>query len=454
MSVNLTTYFERIGAIGGLIYDFNNFAATNAVTDTNFISQYFTGDDLAMIDGFQSQQSSAQSSLNGYPGYWQGVAATITNTMVLNSNPLLTSTNTIASLQAIIYQMQQATQTLQTYNSSVTITPTLIQGDGVCVGNVTTPDGLNCQMAFVENVTIACTQDENTSSGLIGNETFVGTGQVGYSAIGYQYPGGSGSSVTTSAINADGNNSFGTLLYNGDFENWTANVPNDFEVVTGTAGTQILQGSVPYTGTYNLQFVGDGSTLTQITQTFGTDTPATLAYATSYAVNCWIKCSATPAAGVLTISLVNGSGTVINNEQGTPNTITKALTGVSTTYIPFNGIFQLPQVVPSTVKLSIKLTTALSSAHTLDIDRLALGPVTTMYNGGPSFAIFSGSTNFYAGPNNSTPGDYFTLAVANGRPSNNKTMLWLLDRLFSLKQNSLIFPTSGSPTYADTLITT
>jgi hypothetical protein len=456
MTINFTEYFERIGAIGGLISDFNEFGNTNAVTDTNNISQYFTGDDLAMIDGFESQQSSAQNAMNSYPAYWQGVAATIVNTMVLNDNPLLTSTNTVASLQELIYQMQQNSQTVHQHLSSFTITPTLLEGNGVCVGNITTPDGLNCQLAFVENVTIECTQDQNTSIGLAGNETFTAFGQVGYAPIAYNYPGGSGASVSTGAINADGSNSFGTLLVNGDFESWTItpNIPDNWESLVGTPGTTILQGSTPYTGTYNLQFVGNGSELTSITQTFGLDTAATLAYGTSYAVNCWVKVSATPAAGVLELSLIDENNNVINNQQGVPNTITKNLTGVSTTYLPVNGIFQLPQIVPTTVKLRISLSTALSAAHTVDVDRIALGPVTTLYAGGPSFAIFSGSIDFYAGENNSTPGDYFTLAVVNARPTNNNTFFWLLDRLYSLKQNNLVFPTSASPTQADTLITT
>jgi hypothetical protein len=449
--INFNLYFQRIGAIGGLISDFNTFGASNCVVDTNNISQYFSGDDLAMIDGFESQQLSAQNAMNSYPSYWQSTAANIINTTVLNDNPLLTSTNTVASLKELIYQMQQNSQTLKQYLTAFTVTPTLVQGNGSCVGSVVNPDGSNCQMALVENVTIACTQDQNSSSGLLGNENFLGSGQVGYPTISWQYPGGSGASIGTSAINASKNNANGTLINNGDFETWASNVPANWEVLVGTPGSTIKQGNSPYTGTSDLQFIGNGSELTSITQTFGVDTASNLSYGIQYAFNLWVK--STAASGVLEISLVNGSNTIINDQAGTPNAVTKTLSGLAS-YTAVNGCFRIPQIVPSTMKLRVRLSTAASAASVTDIDRLGFGPVTTLYSGGPSFAVFSGSTPFYAGPNPSTPGDYFTLTTTNPRPTNQKTFLWLLDRIYRLKQNGLMFPTASSPTISDALITT
>jgi streptogramin lyase len=444
--------FTRLGAIGGIIADSNAFQATNIPSDTDFITDNYSGQDLSLIDTVGTQQASGQSVMSGYLSYWQSVAVNTVNQMVYEDNPLISASDIVASLQEVIYQMQQNSQSLKQYLTTSNITPVLIQGNGVCVASVLTPDGLNAQMILNENITIACSQDQNTDPSLAGNETFSATGQVGTDSLNWLYPLGSGATVATSAINASADASFGTLLTNGDFESWTLipNVPDNWEILVGTAGTTIVKGTNPYTGSYDLQFNGNGSELTALTQTFGTDNPSSLVYPGQWAVNCWVRVSATPAAGVLELSLIDENNAVINDQQGTPNTVTLDLTSVSTTYVPLNAIFRLPQLVPTTIKLRISLSTALSNGKDVYIDRIGFGPVTYLYQMGPSFAIFSGSENFYAGPNASTPGDYFTLTPSNSRPQN--SFLWLMDRLFNLKQNNLIFPTSNTPTITELLI--
>lgn len=448
--------FTRLGQLIQALSDINVFQAGTFATDmANINAQYASNP--AFIDGIGSTTLNSQNSIGSVNGTLSTYAANTVNGMVLADNPQLTATNLLNSLQELIYQMNEASQTVK--QSIITQTITAFSGNlgnGVLVGSFKTSDGLVAENTFAENVVAYCRTDVNSGANFAGNEIFGVYGQVYYTPFDWRYPGGSGAQSSLTCLNGSNNNSGGNLLNNGGFENFTSNTPNNWTVITGTPGTTILKSTAsPYVGLADLEYAGNGSENTAIAQTFAltAGTSATLSALTQYAFNCWVSVSATPAAGVLEIALVNSSNTVIDDAQGNPCSATLALTGVSTTYVPFNGVFNTPQEMPSTVKLIIKLSTPLSSGKNVFIDQLAFGATKQLYNGGPSFAMFSGSENFYADVNNSTQPDTFTAAFTNdqGGSSNGKHFMLGFDRFFNMRNLGLQLPSSASPTIADTL---
>jgi hypothetical protein len=107
----------------------------------------------------------------------------------------------------------------------------------------------------------------------------------------------------------------------------------------------------------------------------------------------------------------------------------------------------LPRVLPATVRLRVRVSTAISSGTNIFIDRLAMGTISALYTGGPGAAIFSGNVPFIQG-------DGWNVTTTNDRggSSNMGTFQALFDRLFNMRALGLLLPSSGLPTIADTLI--
>jgi hypothetical protein len=172
--------------------------------------------------------------------------------------------------------------------------------------------------------------------------------------------------------------------------------------------------------------------------------PVTLAALTQYVCNLWVKCSANaPAAGVLTIDLVDGvGGSVINDQAGTANSFTFGHASYTTSFQAVNGVFRTPAALPSQIYLRIRISTAVTNLVSLYLDEVYLGEMDALYQDGPSIALFDGSTAWLAA-------DVVTLTVTNDRGG---ALHEYLDRVLGLRESGLQFPVSGSPTQADSLI--
>lgn len=335
-------------------------------------------------------------------------------------------------------------------------TPT---GNPIVVASALNGSGKTLQYALGETLTFTCSADAQTGGATAKQEAILVTGQAPItSQWSYLWPGGSGASLQANACDSTVNNSGVSLngLQNSDFETFTtANVPDNWTIATGAAGTQVISGGSgnAYKGSNSVGFVGDSSTLTAITQ-LSNQPPSTTVGAggtnfkpaplTPYAVNGWVKLSvASPTAGVLEIALIDGSGTIINDASGTANSTTVNLhLQADTAWHNFNAVFRLPAVLPSTVKLRIRLSTALTTGTTAYVDSVAMNPMKQLYGGGPFVSIFSGSSNLILG-------DAWTVAF---------TPTWgvvqqYLERFFGMKQLGLQVPSAtSSPTVADSVV--
>jgi hypothetical protein len=464
----------RLGHFGGTLGDINSLrggsATTNVLAAASMLTRYAQYEtdfaaspaNSALLDGIFAAVSGFQSALGSFPSALQQYAQATTIKMADQDSPL--NQKTLQAALTLLYN-QMTGGVAHIAASSVAVgaqtavgTP---NGTPSIVVAAKNNQGLIPQTVFPETLTFTCTADSQGSATL-GQEPMSVTGPAAVSdPLSYLWPGGSGVNTTLSAIDATLNNSGGNILQNSGFEVFTtANTPDNWNPLIGVAGTDIFAASSgnAYTGSSALQFTGTGSALDDsVCQVFNTPpnsglglggTSYKLRPLTVYAVNAWIKVSATPTAGVLEFALTDGAnpGTAINDPQGNANLKTFDLTSgglnVSTTYVPISAVFVTPAVMPAKIALRVRLSTAIDSAKSVFVDSLAMAPMSQLYGfGSPMCSIFSGATKPIAG-------DQWTATITNTYGGFAK----LFERLFSMRSLGIQLPYSGGTAVNDNLI--
>lgn len=356
------------------------------------------------------------------------------------------------ALGVLISQMKGTADSIK--KPTVTITPTAggsNVGDWKMIGSVIAPDGLQNDYCLAETMTATITNDAQHSAALLGSEplSIRAPNPTSADSLDWTYPSYSGASqninLTDPAID-NGQN----MLTNSDLETYTvANNPDKWIKLVGVLGTDILSDSSnEYLGSKCLSYVGDAATLSEIAQTFGDSsngTPASLEPNTVYGVGIRTKVDVVPAAGVLKIALKNQSDTIFNDDAGTANSFTISLPGETTSYAFHGGFFRTPKSLPTTQKISIGLSTALSSGSVVFMDALAMCKATRMYPGGPYVAAFRGATAALID-------DTYSLAVANDWATAAIFAL-VLQQICDLRGLGLRIPSNSSNTINENLIT-
>jgi len=446
-----SAFFNRVGFIGQVIADHTAYKNVTLQNDINtLLTGFINGTiDENIIDGIGPQLTAEQQN-DAFLQFLQIIAQNIANTMVTQDNPQLSYTNVILSINQILQQIQQRGLTVRPCSVTTSTSPGPNNaGNGVVVATPYRSDGLIQQNAYQEHLTVACTTD-SVSGAILGAEQFTSTGvQQEPDLLAYDFPQGSGSTINLTAIPPT-NDTNGNVLTNSDFENWISNVPNNWAITVGLAGTQIKKGTQSYSGSFSLQFAGDGATLAAIEQTFNSSagTLGVLNFQSLYAFNCWIKMDVTPSNGQLEVALVDQNDVIVKDQQGNNNVYTVNLNTIGPSWTPFSGAFRTPYVLPTNLKIRIRQSIAIDNNKNLYVDHLALGQMVQQYAVGPSLAVFSGSSAFYVP-------DYFTVNVQNGRGTSGTLSTWqtLLYRLY--QRDDLIFPyaaSAGSENVSDSLI--
>jgi len=196
-----------------------------------------------------------------------------------------------------------------------------------------------------------------------------------------------------------------------------------------------------------VEFDSDAAQLTTLNQAVA------LKALTQYAFNLWMLADVVPAAGVITVDLVDGiGGTVVNDEAGTANSFTITCSALTTSFVAKNGVFRTPKIMPTAIYLRIRISTAVSAGTSIYFDHAALVEMTELYKGGPSAAIFSGKTPMRkAATDGQVEADYFLLTCANDYRGELQT--WF-DRNFNMREKGFLLPslTGETETIADTLV--
>jgi hypothetical protein len=385
-------------------------------------------------------------------GTLRGVAGDTVNRMVFVSNPQFSREDVVESLGELIRQMKLSGATVKACAVTAAVAPFgTVNGDGFAVVSTKRGDGLAQENLFAEVAYLTCATDAQTGGAQPGSESFDFTGDVAQpDPFHWEWPLGSGATATVQAASPARDNAEGNLLVNGDFEDQTSNVPAQWVVAVGTAGTDVVTETANvYDGTKAVR-LNPGAALTELSQTFDdaeAGTAAVLAPLTQYAVNVMLR-PAAAVTGTLAVALVDGAGTIVNDETGAANAFMKDLATLTAgAWSTVSAVFRLPRVLPPVLKLRLKLTAALAGAA-LAVDHAALAGMTELYPGGPALALFSGKVPW-------VKGDRYTVTTTNDRggATLNGTFQTLFDRLFDTRAAGLLLPSAASPTIPDTLIT-
>lgn len=457
MAITLTGtggLFTRLGKLGKIMFKVNGDQSDLATVFGEIAAQYAST--LLDVGGrIANSQTGLIRSQSGIVGQVRQEAVNTVIAMVEADAPAA-ARSLADALNEVRRQMIAGGATVKTSTVSVAFaavgSPT---GSGVRVSSTKRGDGLVQENMFAEVGRLVCTADSYSGGATAGREPFryVGESNLGASIFDYDWPNGSEAATTLRAVSADEDASqAGNLLTNGDMETWSGGTPtingNNW-VTTGTAGTDFAQNaSSPFRGSFDFKFLAGTGANTALAQTFNSaaGTTTQLKPLTSYAFNVWMKRDGVVTAGVITVDLVDGSDTVINDAQGVPNSFTQTCSALTTSYAGVNGVFRLPAVLPSTVKLRIRMSTALTGANVL-MDDVCLTPLTAAYVGGPGLAVFSGVTPFVLN-------DTWTVTGTNNRGGASflATFQALFDRFFNARQLNFLLPSDAAPTIADSLI--
>ena len=406
---------------------------------------------------------------------WVSAAQTILQKLVAADDPAYGIS--LPSALSYLYQQmiaQSATVARCTVGSTVTADAANV-GKGVVFVTLVRSDGVPLEHTVAETSTLLVTADSYTDGAVAGREPWSWAGAPNVSTLGtgvtvstwdYDWPAGSAGSASGNFVSASQDaNTAGNFLTNGDFETWTAGTgqpPDNWVMDSGVWGTAIVRGTTALDGSYSLQFKGGTGTCgirTQFNSTVsdstnaaaGTSAALTALASPPYAFNLWLRSAAgTVGAGVMTVDLVDGSGTVIADQAGTNNTNTIALTGLTTTWQAKSFAFRTPRSLPATARLRIRITTGITGDDVF-VDSVAFCRTVNAYPGGLNLCGFSDpAAPFVAGPDP----DAFTITTTNNRAGASYGATWQTAQLRIFQTPTLLLPsTTSPPTVADTLIT-
>lgn len=459
---NLVNRWGKIGLLAKQLRTYQAAQYTNLVdTAAGLVAQYNAEADLQAIvgSGYLGVLSGAGSGLGSLV---QQEAIATANRMVFRDNPQFNQTleqgDYVTSLFEIIRQAKQQGATVLA--QTVTATPALFtanggNGDGVLVASTRRPlDGLVLECMYAETLTAKCTADSYIGNATAGNESIQVTG-VGSQPdpFAFNWPLGSNCRANLTAIDGSQSAAGGNLLTNSDWEDWTLGVPDNWSVIAGDTGDIAQEGSIVYSGSSALRFTGDGSTFQGLQQRFNSTagTTGTFSPLSQYSFAVWMRRGGTPvsAGRQLVVELVDGNGTVLQDEAGNSQTFTFDLSALTVNYTALTGAFRTPLILPSQLNINVRCAgTALPAGQTVYLDRAGLGLMTQLYRSGPFLSCHSGASNF-------ATGDYAYCTVTNGRGAAGTldTFQTLLSRIYPLWMDSeLLFPSSAAPSIPDSLI--
>ena len=300
-----------------------------------------------------------------------------------------------------------------------------------------------------EQLEARCVQDGTNGAISRGSEIFEIRGQPAYANLDYRFPAGSGTRMmlATTCASIDNGAPGQNILFNSDLEDQTSNLPDNWSLVSGTAGTEFLTETTAanvYRGARSLRLAVTGSTF-KIKQQLGAfaGTLGRLTPDRPYLITVAIKKSTT-ATGTLRLSVQDASNNIID---GGNFFLSQSIAATTTSFAQYSATLRSPRVVPSELYFVIETTSAIAT-DSVYIDEITFSEMTPIAPGGPAIAIVAGSSDWaaddFARYNFTNDGDAYTLGkFARG-----------FDRLFDLYGTGLSMPANylGTETISDSLI--
>ena len=331
-------------------------------------------------------------------------------------------------------------------------------GNGKFVYNTEAPDTLLRSTADWPNIRseiieARCVQDAQSGAIQRGSEVFELRGQPAYPGLDYRFPGGSGRMIRVNCISAavDAGPMGQNLLTNSDLEDQTTNLPDQWAIVTGTAGTHFATetgATSIWRGATSLKLIhGTGGTM-NIRQQFGSasGTVARLSPDRPYVIAFAAKKDA-GATGNIRLSVKNASGTIMDSGDFTsPSANFKFeydVSSLTTSMALYTLTLRTPRAMPSTAYFHLETTTTIATASVY-IDEIVIAELMPIAPGGQAMGMIAGSTDWVIDDN----GRFGFTNVNEGE------FVRAFDRLFDMYGKGLSLPQnySGGETIDDALI--
>lgn len=435
-----TGVFTRIGKLIKYINSRLSLATTTYPAELKAIADQYEAADMtdqiaglyATYEGFQQAITSERLTLAGYVTStlsdrttvldqlsvlspdMQQVLPALSRQMTIDSKTIDRSTVTVGSITAGGSNVGNGTilltKVLDGYNSPVAHGFPMIEHNG-----------LNSELAVTETMTFRCVADSARDGLPEGAEQFSWQGGIDEGTFGFRTEGsGSGPGLTAGGSRG--------IVVNGDFEDFTDDVPDGWTLVNGTAATHCTSSTATvYRGTTSLKLIGDGA-LANITLTQAIS-PSVFQSRRMYCVSIRAKTAGSPAAGNLDVYFTGTGYTAASSEK-----VNQAVSGIGGSWVLYSFFISMPSVIPDDWKIQVQVSGTLDNAAEVYLDDLIVNEV--QYHGGIGAAVIPGSTRFVVG-------DYFTSAISN---NGNGTFQEFFRRAYGVQ-----LPSSGSPNIADSL---
>ena len=449
--LNIGTLTTRWGKEFGGVNEVNVFRGTTLNDRADDISALYTtaaAQAIVIGDLYQETKDAADGLVDIYNTYVTIARNTLIQMCIDDSTyPIATDDTTvlkklIADMAAQAESFQTPTVTIGGSATFVNATPVTTElgapeGDGTIIGSIIEPrTGAPKIYPVPETVRLVCASDSYSDGQTPGFETFNVDGEGAVPTTDPTWATGSGASTQMTSATTENS----SLISNAYFNNWDSVSTNEIEswdTANLTPGSTISRSASAYVGSYAVALTG-APINAELSQTV-----VNLTGAQNYAVALRVQRPGVITAGVITVSLRDSGGTILQDAAGNNLSFTISLAGGAGSYFLTGATFALQRAFPTTVKASIRVTTAMTGGETVLLDTFELQPMQSLYTGGPDIGFFPGSTSW-------ADRDTYTFAVANN--ASTTTFIRNIDRVYDIKSLQLDLPVSGSPTVNNNLI--
>jgi len=461
MAVAYTTLLARLGRL----FDFAKTVRTHQATLRTEFEDTMSDYSDSTRDLVVALTSRIDRRIDEAGGIVSDISTDATKTLIemMDADTTLPDRGVGPAVEELIRQLATASQTVDRPSGGYVTLPAsnkgtaggsnvgsgiLLLSDMAPLRNLSTSEVFDFPSIRSETVRATCVRDSTSANVQAGSEVFRIEGQRSVGRLDDEWPLGSGTRgvITAASARVDGGRTPSVnACTNSDFENFTSNAPDNWTIVTGTAGTHIDDTTTAYTGAKALSFIGDGSTNPNIKQTLNTtagtvgrinpDRPYTITAAVRYA-------TAAPTVS-LVISVRDSGGTILHDSiVGRAMQLTVSSASLTTSYQLFSAVVFSPVSIPKGCVIDLRFSGNVANTSEVYVDELVVAEMPRLQAGGLGYQIVRGDDDFAIE-------DTFTASVTNNCAAGDGEIALEFDRFFDMASLGLVLPSDTSPTIAD-----
>ena len=410
MAANLTTFFTRVGGLLDMAEAVRTHQANIETKLTNVVGNY-TAANMHYLDGLTKN---LQMHIDQAGRIFNDIKLAAEKTLIetFDADPEagagLEKQTVAGALDELRRQMVTQSKTLTRGTQSIGATSavdgtgngTMIVSDMAPLKETSSTLTPKFQTIRTEQIRATCVADSSNKRIAAMSEEFIVQGQRAVPRSDHEWPKGSGlrKRITVTSPNIHGGDGPGkNICTNSNFENWTSNVPDNWTLTSGTAGTHIVPTTAyEANGTTGLEFDNDGSTTCTIKQTLD-DAAGTLGRLkpdTPYLLSFSIRELGTVSGGSVAVRLKNSGGTTLHNGDAVREcTLSVGHADFTTSHVRHSKVVWTPLSIGSGAYIELSAT-GLTNNSEVFVDSLIVAEMHRPIPGGVAFAIVPGTTNF------------------------------------------------------------